>query len=70
MNDWIPVSERLPEPGREVLICQGDTVISAIYLPTVLRRPIWLQGGYYAYTAVTHWMPLPEPPAKEGETCA
>lgn len=62
---WIPCSERMPEPLRDVIIC------TAIKTVTVA----WINGNewYFADTGnghieqwgfddVTHWMPLPEPP--------
>lgn len=61
---WISVEERLPEVGQEymtfrqfdgtmeVLHHKGDGVFGG------------LEGLYVVY-AITHWMPLPEPPKEE-----
>ncbi len=64
---WIPVTERLPEFEMPVLISlhlQGDVFARVGWLhesgmwsvPTTKK---WLSD------AVTHWMPLPEPPKGE-----
>ena len=60
---WIPVTERLPEPGVEVYVCDtyGDCFLS------------WMKDGcgghsYWFYTEcgeITHWVPLPEPPKEK-----
>ena len=55
---WIPVTERLPDNWREVIAYRGEVLISIEWLEP---------NGEGAYDnihnpAVTHWMPLPEPP--------
>ena len=54
---WIPVSERLPE-GEKVLVLWKDGTIHFDWT--------FIEGGsYYWWNSgqanVTHWMPLPEP---------
>jgi hypothetical protein len=63
---WIPVSERLPEYGKAVLIMTTTSVLPRIgrHSPTI---PQWATTDllYYhdiSYSQVTHWMPLPTPP--------
>lgn len=70
---WIPVSERLPEKNIEVLICfAGQSTLAATGQYTASEHDI----GGWCYPAenrdlrdegkdplVTHWMPLPDPPA-------
>lgn len=83
-SQWIPVSERLPEP--EVIILDGereecdfvpvlfyteDRVCAGRFWPAMTRlkrnKFVSLQGREFSSNKVTHWMPLPEPPArKEG----
>lgn len=54
---WIPVSERLPEQGQEVIIYTGN-----ILKPTVMAYQFW-NPKYDTWTHVTHWMPMPEGPS-------
>ena len=58
-HQWISVSDRLPELGKEVLICtkakNGSRNIDKGY---------WYHLGFVhrGKAEVTHWMPMPEPP--------
>lgn len=52
---WIPVEERLPDVGIEVLIYSEDDGVCVDYYG----------GDSFGYYDVTHWMPLPEPPKGE-----
>jgi hypothetical protein len=56
---WIPVSERLPEDGQNVIACftDGRDVGEA----TFSKRDGWFYNEHGAWGA-SHWMPLPEPP--------
>ena len=60
-DKWIPVSERLPENSKDVLVWgSGYAVHIAWYVPTFNE---WRTNEYdYDDGEVTHWMPLPEPP--------
>jgi hypothetical protein len=65
VSQWVSVKDRLPEEGEEhrVIIFADKR---APFLPEVL----W---GYYelkewhtqwgVYKRITHWMPMPDPPA-------
>ena len=63
VQQWIPVSERLPEKDTYTLVTTDGVVISAY----------WHNDRFYGFSAkgiatvggVTHWMPLPEPPKGE-----
>ena len=63
---WIPVDERLPEPGKRVLATDGRYVGEA-YLT---EAGTWWRSFGYPWQAlcdgrcVTHWMELPEGVAK------
>lgn len=64
---WIPCSERLPEGVNRCLVFRYDYVTKTRFVDILwLEHGSWwnrLHGGNYA---VTHWMPLPEPPEMEG----
>ena len=67
---WIPVTERLPKKWRLVLgfiQFDGDNEQPAQlvlwYLGNGRWREIW--RGEMIESAVTRWMPLPEPPKRE-----
>lgn len=67
---WIPVAERLPEEGQPVKVCRIDEV-DAVYEPTQNQFNPWRlpqkQGTVRRQSeSVTHWMPLPTAPPKEG----
>ena len=61
---WIPVTERLPEPNTRVIGFMAWKSMTAIE---------YQHGKWYSIdhleplpdAAVTHWMPLPEPPKEE-----
>lgn len=65
-NNWIPVTEQLPEPDTLVL-CIGKKGGMFLGYPSkyvrVSNGSVYCsvpnaRGGRYA----THWLPLPEPP--------
>ena len=59
---WIPVSERLPDEYTNVL------VMSKRFEEPKIDQ-IWIVRGDKIWTLdnVTHWMPLPKPPKKDGD---
>ena len=73
-TQWIPVTERLPEDGIFVLVCNDDGHMM------IAKHETETYEWYYKYTnydfdiwdneeqgPVCYWMPLPEPPKEEGE---
>ena len=73
VNEWIPVSERLPDNADEdVLITVNGTYKNITYEDAVMlavydKDEGWIIDGYqYWLTAqVTAWQPLPEPYREE-----
>jgi hypothetical protein len=72
MSKWIKCSERMPEPIMFVL---GYAPLDKVVLMMLLDdeetledgKPIWRVCGCeeswsFLLEAVTHWMPLPDPP--------
>lgn len=73
---WIPVSERLPERGKEVLVlCAADRQVSnedprqqRIKIEEAFGDPKTSSGWRdHRRSQITHWMPLPPPGAEGGE---
>ena len=59
---WIPVSERLPEFGTDVMIQCDDGHIDVGYLENKLNALRWMSYlVVYTFGYVVAWMPLPEP---------
>lgn len=58
---WVSVEERLPDEPCEVLACVYGKVGIAWYSDKCFETPSGMVF-YVAENAVTHWMPLPEPP--------
>ena len=56
-NRWISVEERLPEKMELVLVKSKLVKMKTDF--------ICKDGNWYTTPAVTHWMPLPEPPKEE-----
>lgn len=69
MPEWISVKERLPENNVWVLIWYRDK--DGDYFPTVgqyVEHNLWAtdvdsNDRAYPPEEITHWMPIPEPPA-------
>lgn len=67
-SDWIPCSERMPEKDTSVLISAQGHRVSAFY--DAVKGVFMLtetEGLFYSMSAVTHWMPLPDPPEEGGD---
>lgn len=56
---WIPVAERLPEYGQEVIVYSGN-----VLKPVVYGVHYW-NKEFNSWAHITHWMPLPEPPKED-----
>lgn len=65
-SPWISVEERLPEPNKEVLLYDKNSIRH--YVIGWLRRDkgynegMWrLSNGWVEDKGITHWMPIDEP---------
>lgn len=60
---WIPVTERLPAYGEEVLLSTNGDCRIGYLVPTYDERQYeWHHlGFFYFFNEVDAWMPLPEP---------
>ena len=64
-SKWISAKERLPEEGEDVLAYLGEGIFEICW---TLKDGCWeTRDSYLDMDAVTHWMPIPEPPKEEGE---
>lgn len=59
IQKWIPVTERLPKRGQEVIVASYRTI-----KPVVFTMYFW-DKEHDNWVGITHWMPLPEPPKGE-----
>ena len=59
---WIPVSERVPEDGEEVLCFLGSEEMAVLFRRNDWGQDEWVDGGFAtgSYDVVA-WMPLPKP---------
>lgn len=63
---WIPVTERLPESGVRVLVMRFDYVTNTPFCDLLwFDKGEWWNRYFRGDYAVTHWMPIPEPPKEE-----
>jgi hypothetical protein len=62
--EWIPVRERLPEPGVRVLIFCPLAEPNEVAAAVLRHEGMWRMddGEVYGETEPTHWMPLPTRP--------
>ena len=62
--EWIPVRERLPEPGVRVLIFCPLAEPNEVAAAVLRHEGMWRMddGEVYGETEPTHWMPFPAPP--------
>ena len=56
VQEWIPVSERLPDDDDLVLVYDSEGTHGYIYTLRVYRE------FFDKFKCVTHWMPLPKAP--------
>ena len=67
VQEWISVTERLPETG-EYVVCIAKRNPFSRFMPMVARieKNGWVNPITEQYISeVTHWMPIPQPPKGE-----
>lgn len=66
-RQWISVEDRLP--GVDFDGCALSVVVLTSQGRVVSETDAWIQGKGFDFWGlrVTHWMPLPAPPAMQGE---
>ena len=62
MSEWISVKDALPNVGTRNLTVRYDYVTNTQFCDLLLYDGFWWNGLIKGDFAVTHWMPLPEPP--------
>ncbi|MZR63815.1 DUF551 domain-containing protein [Alcanivorax sp. DP30] len=71
MSEWIGAEERPLEGERAMVATKSGAVLIACFLDNSASQFPWtgwrFEGMHPANDKITHWMPLPEPPRKEGE---
>lgn len=69
MDEWIPVSERLPEDGEWAIFTNGELISVERYKLDVIDH-FFPNGRWFELEDAVAWMPLPKPyksNEKEGE---
>lgn len=66
---WIPVSERLPDVFKHVLVnIPGMSPFPTVQDAFREKNGMWYSNCFrYGADEITHWRPLPEPPDHIGE---
>ena len=68
VQEWIPVTERLPEESGMYIVTANDGHAQRVsFVLWQKKNRMWNLVGARSYWRVTHWMPLPEPPKEERE---
>ena len=63
VQEWISVKDRLPEPGKQVLIySRYDFCESAFYIGVPGKWRVTWNHEMLDADSVTHWMQMPNPP--------
>lgn len=66
-GEWISVEERLPEVDTNVLVitASGSFKVARCNIYKNGTLVLWATNDGLGERAITHWMPLPEPPKGE-----
>ncbi len=71
MVEWISVEDRLPKPAPNTQLDKHSVWVLAYFIYGTITAAMWYHNrnvwylGTFSENAdkVTHWMPLPKPPA-------
>jgi hypothetical protein len=61
-DEWVSVKDRLPGTSADFIVWNGEEIGVGNYDPSFMDADRWWAGDDYHARAITHWMPLPEPP--------
>ena len=67
--EWIGVKERLPEVNGNYLCAMRDNIVEPFVAIHQFYNGKFIMQEWFVENvgrAVTHWMPLPEPPKERG----
>ncbi len=66
MSEWISIKDRFPAFSETVIASakiHNSTLVTIAYFNESTKEFDWVVPGLFTQKpAVTHWMPLPEPP--------
>ena len=66
VQEWIPVTERLPEESGMYIITANDGHAQRVsFVQWQKKNRMWNLTGARSYWRVTHWMPMPQLPKGE-----
>lgn len=68
-NGWISVRDELPPVGQSVILADSRGTVAEGMLANSSEFFIYypISGGLPAEYPITHWQPLPEPPAEAND---
>jgi hypothetical protein len=62
MSEWQPI-ETMPKDGGSYIVANAVLGHVAPYICYVIHNNVWSTFDWQYGEAITHWMPLPPPPA-------
>ena len=65
VQEWIPVTERLPDDSATVTLCTRSRIVGPGFYDKHTKTWVQYYSGCAIFVDVTHWMPLPQPPKGE-----
>ena len=66
VQEWIPVTERLPEESGMYIVTANDGHAQRVsFVLWQKKNRVWNLTGARSYWMVTHWQPMPQPPKGE-----